>query len=319
MTPPIAVLAAIGFSVVAGPLLMLAYLVSDQYPKSRASVAGGVLLTAALCALQVYHYLYMTGVLVPLDEVGYRFALFVAPGLFVLFGRTIVLPDVGLSPAWLLVFAPTALPLALPLSVALPLLLLCGAAYALWLSWQAFAIRRQRPQYRFELLFSLFITGSAAVICALGAMLPWSDAAYFYLSYAVCIGVAYALVVLALVAIPGFVADLFEVTRVRYASSTLGNVSIDDRLRALDRLMTEQKRFRDDELNLAVLAEEVQLSAHQLSELINQHRGMSFSQYVRRYRIEEACRKLRDQPEQTVLTIALEVGHCEHRLFGLVT
>ena len=43
--------------------------------------------------------------------------------------------------------------------------------------------------------------------------------------------------------------------------------------------------FQNENLNLAMVANAMDMSSHQLSELINVHFGMSFSKYIREQRI----------------------------------
>lgn len=50
------------------------------------------------------------------------------------------------------------------------------------------------------------------------------------------------------------------------------------------------------------------LSSHQLSELINTQFDISFSQYIRQQRIEAAQQLLVNEPKYSVLSIGMEVG-----------
>lgn len=74
--------------------------------------------------------------------------------------------------------------------------------------------------------------------------------------------------------------------------------------------LAEKKVFLDSNLKLAKLAENIGLTAHQLSYLINQEYQMSYSDLVNEYRITEAKRLLED-PEirkEKLLRIAFDVG-----------
>jgi len=61
-------------------------------------------------------------------------------------------------------------------------------------------------------------------------------------------------------------------------------------------------------LNLALLAEQLSLTQHQLSELINTEFQQGFSRYIRQQRIEEAKQLLLADPDTSVLAIGLSVG-----------
>lgn len=305
----------IGYSIVVGPVLGLAYLRSELFPKTLYSVASGIALIACLCLAQFYHLMYfLTGMMV-LENPIYLTCLFVAPTLFFYFARSGVLVDAGFSPVLVLWLLPCLMPLFMPVSLALPILLFLGAGFSLWLSSIAYSFRHNRKQHRFELLFSVFITAAAAVTCVLGALIPWTDERYFIQVYSQSIGIAYVFITFALIAIPGFVTDLFDQTRTKYAASTLNGVDIESVLQELDKKLTLEKVFRDEELSLGTLATELELSTHQLSELVNTHLNMPFSHYIRSHRIAEAKTLLAREPKRSVLSVALEVGYRSQSTF----
>ncbi|MEM7363469.1 MAG: hypothetical protein AAF525_05560 [Pseudomonadota bacterium] len=263
----------IGFSLIIAPLMVGVYLSSPKFPRSWLSVVSCVCLTCALVVIQFEHLMYVLGAGDPFEAVQYSIALFTAPTLFFVFGRSVVLPD-GPFSFWLLAACfPCILPLVLPFEVAVPMLLFVGAGYASWLGLFAYRARANRPQHRFEFLFSTMIFGSAAVVLVVGAFLPWLDPFWFFLVYSQSIGIAYLFVVFALSAIPAFVDDLFDEGRTRYATTTLGAVDIDATISRLNQLMAEEALYKDDALTLSSLAGEVNLTTHQLSELFNRHLG----------------------------------------------
>ena len=310
-------LAMTGFSLIIGPLLLLAYLRSEAFPyKTAFALAAAAGLTLCLFTLQVHHLHWLTNAAwQPLTRPSYLAALFLAPAMFLYFGRAVVLPQAPL-PRWLLLpLLPVALPLLLPLHWAMPCLFAAGALYALWLSREAWRIRAGRRQHRFELLFSIVVTLFAAVVLIVGSALPWLPVHWYFLAYATCIGGAYALVTFALTAIPDFVNDLFEVTRARYSVSTLTDVDVPGALERLQRLMSEEQLFRTEDLTLARLAEALDLSSHQLSELLNSRLGTGFSAYLRQHRVNAARARLLEAPGQSVLSVGLESGFSSQSSF----
>jgi len=72
--------------------------------------------------------------------------------------------------------------------------------------------------------------------------------------------------------------------------------------------MAEDKLYCMENLSLETLAEAVQLSPHQLSELINTEFQQGFSRYIRQHRIDEAKQLLLNEPNSSVLVIGLSVG-----------
>ena len=298
--------ALIGFSIVIGPVLVLAYLRSNLFPKSFYSVSSVILLTACLIELQLHHAQYFLLASDPALEWSYVYALLAAPALFFFFGRFVIAPDASFSPYLLLCLTPCAFPLVVSDQIAINIVLLIGAGYALWFAWVVVSMRALRKQHTYELGFALVITLMAAGVFILSTFLQSSEA--FFLFYSQSIGLAYILVTFALVAIPDFITDLFELARSKYSVTTLGAINEEEKLVELDRFMSDQEPWREEDLSLSTLSQAIDLSSHQLSELLNHHRGISFSKYVRGYRIAAAQHQLLAQPTASILAISMEVG-----------
>jgi AraC-like DNA-binding protein len=95
---------------------------------------------------------------------------------------------------------------------------------------------------------------------------------------------------------------------VRSSRSLLRTIDIQAKLDEIGRLLREKRIYRDSELSLLQLATQVQLSPHQLSELLNTYAKQNFSEYVMRYRIEHAKRELADPRGESILDIAFSSG-----------
>lgn len=87
---------------------------------------------------------------------------------------------------------------------------------------------------------------------------------------------------------------------VKYRNAPLPDVS--DAFERLEALMRAERLYRDASLSPATLAQRAGLTAHQLSQLLNQHRSTTFRDYVNRFRIADACELLRD-PANDRLTV----------------
>lgn len=76
------------------------------------------------------------------------------------------------------------------------------------------------------------------------------------------------------------------------------------------RLMEKEKPYLDPELSLPKLAQRMQCSTHELSQLINQGFERNFYQFINTYRIEESKRLLQDPSLEylNVLAIGFEAG-----------
>ena len=80
---------------------------------------------------------------------------------------------------------------------------------------------------------------------------------------------------------------------------------------ALQRLMSVERAYRDEDLSVASLASRLAVPEYRLRRLINQRLGhRNFNAYVNGLRLEEACHALADpaRREMPVLTIALDAG-----------
>jgi len=73
-------------------------------------------------------------------------------------------------------------------------------------------------------------------------------------------------------------------------------------------LMVQKRIYQNTDLDLSMLAHQLDVSTHQLSELINTRLGKGFSRYIREYRVSAAQEMLLSEPTVSVLSIGLDVG-----------
>jgi PAS domain S-box-containing protein len=86
----------------------------------------------------------------------------------------------------------------------------------------------------------------------------------------------------------------------KYLSSSLkGTKSLElyDRLR---KLMKAEKLFLDSKLNLTLLADKLKTNSKYLSQVVNNHFGSNFQQFINKFRIDEAKQLLLDQKHQNL-------------------
>jgi AraC-like DNA-binding protein len=103
---------------------------------------------------------------------------------------------------------------------------------------------------------------------------------------------------------------LFEDEKKKYSTSTLDNKKAGEYSNQLNQFMENDKLFLDPELTLVKLAERMNISSKQLSQIINQIENTNYSQYIAKYRVEEAKKKLKtpDFYNYKIATIAFESG-----------
>lgn len=76
----------------------------------------------------------------------------------------------------------------------------------------------------------------------------------------------------------------------------------------LQRVMTEKELFKNPNLKVHDLAKEINVSGHQLSQVLNDNIEKNFTLFVNEYRINEACKILLENTNLTIDAIGDEVG-----------
>ncbi len=104
----------------------------------------------------------------------------------------------------------------------------------------------------------------------------------------------------------------------RYKGSTVTVETQKDLLAKLDRLMSGEKPFLKSDFSLPDLARQLGTSVHILSQAINESLGKNFFEMVAEYRVAEAKKLLKDQPNIKVEEIAEQVGYNSKSSFNTV-
>lgn len=99
-----------------------------------------------------------------------------------------------------------------------------------------------------------------------------------------------------------------EAQRNFYIRSQITGINIDKIVERMNHLMNEKKVFLDDELNIKKLSKMVEVTPHQLSEILNMKIEKSFNNYINYFRVQEAQQLLIGKPEQSIISIAYMVG-----------
>jgi len=96
----------------------------------------------------------------------------------------------------------------------------------------------------------------------------------------------------------------------KYQSSSLTPGATKSIRARLEELMKEQQVFKENELRLDDLAAYLNISRHQLSQVINEHYGVNFFELINRYRVSYVKSTLLDPIHQkkTIIQIAYEAG-----------
>lgn len=104
----------------------------------------------------------------------------------------------------------------------------------------------------------------------------------------------------------------------KYQASPLTALTLRSLSHRLTKAMEEEKLYLDAELTAEKLAAHLDMNQKSLSQAINQQLGLNFKNFLNRYRIEEAKRKLLDPREKdyVVLKIAMDCGFNSKSVFN---
>ena len=231
----------IGFSVIGAAILFIAYAFFLSFAsKTWDSLASCFVLLLALSILQIGHLNFILSEFEPLESWAYLLPLFAVPPMFYFFSRSVIMPTAPKRPYLLLNLLPLALIFLFPNEIALPLLFLIGTAYSLWFVVRIYGVRRERKSFRFEIFFFSTFSIMAIGVLIFGFAIPYIDNAFFYYFYGSSIGLAFVLVVAALIGFPELINEISESARIKYAASTLIRIDKKAALQKLDEAMKAQ-------------------------------------------------------------------------------
>lgn len=298
----------IGFSFGAAILLIVGNLLQQQDSLRRASKLAGFLLIAGLASIQSLHLGWLLNQYDQIHSAIYLLLLYGIAPSFYFYSRQLLSADVHYRWYDLLHAAPLLLSTLMPYNLALPGAFLVGSGYLLWLAGIVYGLRRQRQRFHLELLALGTLFAIAVAVLLLGFIWPLLNETDFISAYSLLIGLAFFAVTLTLLRFPNITSEVSEAVQATYVDSTLKSVDKAAVLARLETLMKRDKLYTLETLSLGLLAEQLELSQHQLSELINTEFQQGFSRYIRQQRIDEAKKLLLADPNASVLSIGLTVG-----------
>lgn len=300
---------AAGFSIVSCLILLLAYLFFlSEMRKTYLGKVAACFVLLGLGALQVGHFLYFVQASDLLDSRVYCILLMVLPGSFFFFSREILFFEARHRLFDLLHFVPLVLGFLLPLSTIPAVAFTIGTGYTFWFARSIYQLRDQRNRFKFEIFFFGLFALMAAVALMLGLSLPVIDHSIFFIAYGNSISIAMMLVVAALLIFSELLSDIAVITELAYSRSKLLGINTKQKIAQLEELMTQDKLYENDQISLASVAENIELSSHQLSELINTEYGYNFPRFIREHRVRAAKTLLVAEPDTSVLAISMMIG-----------
>lgn len=94
----------------------------------------------------------------------------------------------------------------------------------------------------------------------------------------------------------------------KYSNKKISGEQADSFVSKLERLMDTEELYKNPNLKLSDLASRMNMSAHQLSQLLNDNLGKSFATCINEYRINDACEKIENGSYLKIEEIGYEVG-----------
>ena len=106
--------------------------------------------------------------------------------------------------------------------------------------------------------------------------------------------------------------------RNKYKTVSIAPDRIEKTVHTLLRLMEEEKLYLDPDLTLNKLSQKLRIHYNQLSRVINERFGLSYNDFINKYRIEAAKQKLisSQEKERTILDIIYSTGFYSKSVFN---
>lgn len=297
----------VGFSVISAILLLVTHFRCASYQGKSVSRFAGIALLLSLAGIQIGHYFFLQNAIIP-DHFVYKLCLFTVAPAFYFFSREHLKASTEYSHWQWLHLIPIIISPFIPWRDAQIGSFLLGGGYVAWLAYTIYQLRDQRSRFKLELLALAIMFAIALSVLVLGLLIPLISTTTFYTYYAINIGLAFFVVLLILLYSPDITTEVAEAAQASYTATTLQHIDIDKALRRLDQVMQQDQLYSNENLTLQSVAEVVNLTPHQLSELINRYKGISFSHYLRECRVNAAKKLLLDEPKASILAIGMEVG-----------
>ncbi len=102
--------------------------------------------------------------------------------------------------------------------------------------------------------------------------------------------------------------DAVDKSIAKYANSSLNRENMAAYLQKLEGLLQNEKVYLNPGIRLKDLAEKMNISAHHLSQIINEQYQLSFFDFINKHRVETAKQLILENPDRLLIDIAFESG-----------
>ena len=94
----------------------------------------------------------------------------------------------------------------------------------------------------------------------------------------------------------------------KYQGQKIGEEKGSRLLNQLAEMMTSEQPYLNPKIKLSQIAQSIGSTPHEVSQVINDRLGISFNQYINKYRVQAACRLLQSADHLTMEGIGKEAG-----------
>jgi len=112
--------------------------------------------------------------------------------------------------------------------------------------------------------------------------------------------------------------SVFQDIPEKYATKKIDEAEANQLINELSTLMQTKELFKNPDVKLKNIADELHISKHRLSQLLNDNLGKSFALYISELRIDEAKKLLEENKQFTLEAIGFEAGFSSKSTFYAV-
>jgi len=102
--------------------------------------------------------------------------------------------------------------------------------------------------------------------------------------------------------------DLFLLSNQKYSGRKIDSSEAKILWEKLERIMSDKSLYKNPNLSLQDLSQELNISSHQLSQFLNNNLGKNFTSFINEFRINEACKIIASNDKLTLESIGYDVG-----------
>ncbi len=109
-----------------------------------------------------------------------------------------------------------------------------------------------------------------------------------------------------------------EIKKRQYEKSKIKDLDISAVLNDLGIMMENQKAFASEDITIGIVADELGITVHQLSEILNRNIRKNFNTFINYYRVEESKKLLVEDSDRTITSVAIAVGFNTSSAFSTI-